>query len=200
MRSLRHEVSVEEMRYMEDQEGLTRQEIAKRLDVSPTTVTYYLGLKENDKQSIKARLPEKTVNQIISLRKKNFTYPEIAKELGISIPTARLYCTTYRDKIHDKGQDVMTIEPQKPAECKPTALPVIKDSPKPEAGQTMFLVLDEKRTVRLQGNEFKYEVVKGGDMDGLTVTFGPTDVAIFDRESLNTFIKELTELQKEFFS
>lgn len=180
--SLATQVSISEMRHMEDVEGLSRQEIAKRLDISPATVLKYLGLK-NSAASESARLTDDKVRQIIDLRRKRFTTREIAKKVGISPTTAHRYIEQNKDRIYTETTET---EEKQPAMEKNTET-------------MMFRVLDEKRTLRLQGSECQYEIVTGGGIDSLTVINGQTEIIIFDRDSLNRFIQELNDLKTRYF-
>ena len=182
--SLSTQISISEMRHMEEVEGLTRHEIAKRLDISPATVLRYLGLK-NNAASENARITDDKVRQIIDLRKKRFTTREIAQKIGISPTTARRYIEANKDRIYTEDKET---EEKQPAMEKKTVSETM-----------MFRVLDEKRTLRLQGSECQYEIVTGGGIDSLTVINGQTEIIMFDRDSLDRFIRELSDLKAQYF-
>jgi hypothetical protein len=78
-------------------------------------------------------------------------------------------------------------------------VPETQEKPEKPAKRSTFLILDEKRTIRLQGAEYQYEAVTGGGMDSLTVIAGQTEIMLFDRDGLDGFIGELTELRDKYF-
>lgn len=195
-------VSVEELRHMREVEGLTNKEIAKRLDVSATTVGKYLGPADPDWRARAAKLggmtrgcPQKTVDEIRRLYSEGCSISGIQDRVHVSWETVKKYTKDLGPNRKKKKKAVT----QQTAQME---TPVVSAAAAPvtTARTPVCTILSSRRTVKLQGLECQYEVETDGKTGTLTVTNGTSEVAIFDAGSLDAFIAELTMIRNDYLS
>lgn len=195
-------VSVEELRHMREVEGLTNKEIAKRLDVSATTVGKYLGPADPDWRARAARLggmtrgcPQKTVDEIRRLYSEGYSISGIQDRVHVSWETVKKYTKDLGP--NRKRKKKAAPQQTAPAEVKTTPAAA---APVTTARTPVCTVVSSRRTVKLKGLECQYEVETDGKTGTLTVTNGTSEVAIFDAGSLDAFISELTMIRNDYLS
>ena len=219
--SITNQISVNEMRHMEDVEKMSRAEIAKKLGISTSTLVKYLG----PKYARPAKADFKDVQKIIELRKQNKTYQEIADIVGLSTWTVCKYCNKNLDKIDSEKSK--KLEPKKidfkkdneeatkdlndyfrqvsrsEAEDMEIVNDALQNSNKyvnETENASTFTVLKDKHIIKLQGADYIYEVVIDGEANSITVTDTTgKDIMLLDRDSLKVFVHELTMLKTNYF-
>lgn len=182
--SLLNTVSMQELQYMRDQEHLTNEEIAKRLDVTPQTISKYIGKSPYRRKGGRGHgVSAGDIKTIQEMYRNGASCSVIAAAVSCSRETVRRYT---------KGIQRVN---------QPTGAPVAVVAPVEERKQSsMFKVISSRRNVRLGGSEYQYEVDLGGGRDTVTVINGSVDMAIFDAESLDRFIDELRQIREGYLT
>ena len=188
---LNKSVSIQELMHMRDVEHLSNSEIARRLDVNPSTIFRYIGPAD---PSCRAKgknngrpLTQELIDQIRELYQAGRSVNGISEKLGIGWATVKKYTCG----ISRPGKK----QPEEPFRFDP---PEEVMAELHEEDSTMLEIISQKRTVHLKGSECRYEVETDGEKGTLTIINGETEVIMFDRASLGTFIKELENIRDEY--
>lgn len=193
-------VSVQELQYMRNEQGLPNVEIAKRLDISPATVVHYLGPRNPECRS-KGRnsrkpLTDDIITRIREMYAEGGSVKGISEKLGVGWATVKKYVSGM-EQIHRKRKNTAR---------KPFALdkPVIDNTSELEQekateNKSMFEIVSQRQTVRLKGCENCYLIETGGGDDTLTIEYDGTEVCVLDASGIDTFIQELQRIRHEYF-
>lgn len=151
--------------------GFTRIEISKQLGISDATIRHYLSTKQKEHAVITPEIIEKMRN----LRSQGLSNSKIAIELNIDQRTVLKYL----------GRQ-------------PTGIKAEYGSIVSHATGESFIKKEESRLKKIStkvsyaGDRFKYDVDSTGFVEFSDSPVGA--ITVLTKEELNTFIKELTEL------
>ena len=187
--ALSQSVSVSELRQMRDS-GMTNREIAKQLDVHPSTVGRYLGPADMQTRSRHRNQCREITPELIADIQRLFgegrSINSIAERFGVGWQTVKKIVTG------TKREPERTEEPavQSPAEPVPAAAPVEQETPKGE--EPMLQIISRRQTIRMQGAECQYLLELGSGADTVTIVNADgKELAVLDAEGLAGFMGEL---------
>ena len=206
--ALSNSVSISELRHMREVEGLTNKEIAKRLDVAPSTISRYLGpqdpeiLKRIRRKSGGQHVEQSTIDEILRLYDEGRSINGIAEKLGLGWNTVK---ADPQDKGPNwKKKKELDAIPVEPIKVEPIAHaeksvaneePVVPEVPVQEGEISMLRIISSRQSIRMQGAECQYEVELGAGTDSVTIiNSDKQEVAVLDADGLSGLIGELSQI------
>ena len=176
-KSLKHEVSQQEMQYMRLEEGLSNKQIAERLGISVNTVYRYIGKRSYAVTNARAQNKPVPVPEVIATgryEEEPTEEQEVIEEVAVGMEDQKPIIS----ENHDIGG-------QAPFTVVKAEAPYIPTMP----------VLKERRIVEFQGDYCVFEVDTGDK--SVTMKDGATSAlvtGILDVDSLGYFIRELMQV------
>lgn len=215
---LSESVSLSELQYMRDEEGLSYSAIAKRLDISPATVSRYLGPKKplvKNKRATRARLTQEEIDEIRRLHGMGRSVSAISAKTGVYGATVKKYIDKpwlNAKPAEPEGTNIVELPvTQLEPKQQDVVEPVMEQNAEPEIEQSvtieaqkvtieeekdMLEITSARTTIKLKGAECRYEVVVGDGGGDVTIWNGNAEVMICDKDSLRGFINELERISQ----
>ena len=197
--ALSNSVSISELRHMREVEGLNNKEIAKRLDVAPSTISRYLGpqdpeiLKRIRRKSGSQHVEQGTIDEIRRLYDEGRSINGIAEKLGLGWKTVKAYTQDMGPNWKRKKElDAVPADPVNKYE------PVDheEDVKNNRGGEYPMLRIEiQRHIILIQGAECQYEIELGDGTDSVTILNSDRqEVAVLDADGLSGLIGELSQI------
>ena len=203
--ALSNSVSISELRHMREVEGLTNKEIAKRLDVAPSTISRYLGpqdpeiLKRIRRKSGSQHIEQDTIDEIRRLYDEGRSINGIAEKLGLGWKTVKAYTQDMGPNWKRKKEFVFDTAPEEPIQEEP-----VQEEPVAAEEVTiydrrseypMLRIVSQRKSIRMQGAECVYEIELGEGTDSVSIlNSDKQEVAVLDADGLSGLIGELSQI------